>query len=236
MNTNRISTDIKHAKEALEKKLNSLQTGMDGIPNLLTPSFDSIKNVLSTVTTKVDNVRGGVDLNHTTLTDLQQRLTKVEGSVGKVEQDVGGLGVPSNLKIVVATNEGVVLDIKGKGKGKLYACGINSAGEMRNASLDILIDGVSKKVSDYSNASVYGGCISIPCLLGLSNASLVNTVFGAVFASNYRGFRFTSGNIPNDFDKTVYVTQSPIPFSSLKANATLLSDLTYALIAYTLDE
>ena len=180
---------------------------------------------------------GGVDLNHTTLTDLQQRLTKVEGSVGKVEQDVGGLGVPSNLKIVVATNEGVVLDIKGK--GKLYACGISRSGEMRNASLDILIDGVSKKVSDYNNASVYGGCISIPCLLGLSNATsteMANTVFGAVFASKHGGFRFTSGNIPNDFDKTVYITQSPIPFSSLKANATLLSDLTYALIAYTLDE
>ena len=157
--------------------------------------------------------------------------------MGKVEQDVGGLGVPSNLKIVVATNEGVVLDIKGK--GKLYACGISRSGEMRNASLDILIDGVSKKVSDYNNASVYGGCISIPCLLGLSNATstrMANPVFGAVFASKHDGFRFTSGNIPNDFDKNVYITQSPIPFSSLKANATLLSDLTYALIAYTLDE
>ena len=157
--------------------------------------------------------------------------------MGQIQQDVGGLGVPSNLKVVVATNEGIVLDIKGK--GKLYACGINRSGEMCNASLNILIDGVSKKVSDYNNASVYGGYISIPCLLDLSTDTSIetaNTVFGAVFASYHRSFRFTSGNIPNDFDKGVYITHSPISFSSLKANATLLSDSTYALIAYTLDE
>lgn len=48
---------------------------------------------------------GGVDLNHTALTDLQQRLTAVEGSVGKVQQDVGKVqaemmqGIPSGIKI-----------------------------------------------------------------------------------------------------------------------------------------
>lgn len=56
MDYNRVQSYI---KAHVLPKLDSLQTGMDGIPNLLTPSFGSIKNVLSTIATKVDNVRGG---------------------------------------------------------------------------------------------------------------------------------------------------------------------------------
>lgn len=56
MDYNRVQSYI---KAHVLPKLDSLQTGMDGIPNLLTPSFDSIKNVLGTITTKVDTVRGG---------------------------------------------------------------------------------------------------------------------------------------------------------------------------------
>lgn len=56
MDYNRVQSYI---KAHVLPKLDSLQTGMDGIPNLLTPSFDSIKNVLASITAKVDNVRGG---------------------------------------------------------------------------------------------------------------------------------------------------------------------------------
>lgn len=56
MDYNRVQSYI---KSHVLPKLDSLQTGMDGIPNLLTPSFDSIKNVLASITAKVDNVRGG---------------------------------------------------------------------------------------------------------------------------------------------------------------------------------
>lgn len=245
MDYNRVQSYI---KSHVLPKLDSLQTGMDGIPNLLTPSFDSIKNVLSTITTKVDNVRGGVDLNHTALTDLQQRLTAVEGSVGKIEQDVGGLGVPSNLKAATATSSGTILDIKGK--GKLYACGISAYDHMNPPTLDITINGTVKKVSKYiSGHGPLGAYVSVPALLDMSadrngssnpNATYFKTVCGRFIGTKLDGFgiRFVEeDSIPNDFNGNVYITRQPLTFSSLKAYANIKAESnTLALIAYTLDE
>lgn len=71
---------------------------------------------------------GGVDLNHTALTDLQQRLTAVEGSVGKVEQDVGKVQVAMDYlnhgtlkrgsisEVPIPGRNNVIVDVKGKGK------------------------------------------------------------------------------------------------------------------------
>ena len=243
MDYNRVQSYI---KSHVLPKLDSLQTGMDGIPNLLTPSFDSIKNVLSTITTKVDNVRGGVDLNHTVLTDLQQRLTAVEGSVGKVEQDVGGLGVPLNLKVATATSSGTVLDIKGK--GKLYACGIGSCPYMASTTLSITIDGTNKNVSSIEDGIPLGAYVSVPVLLdfsgdtrssGKANAIYVRTICGSLFGTKLDAFgiRFVEENsIPNDFDGKVCITRQPLTFSSLKAVVGGFNDGCTGIVAYTLDE
>lgn len=243
MDYNRVQSYI---KSHVLPKLDSLQTGMDGIPNLLTPSFDSIKNVLSTITTKVDNVRGGVDLNHTALTDLQQRLTAVEGSVGKVEQDVGGLGVPLNLKVATATSSGTVLDIKGK--GKLYACGIGSHPGMSSPTLSITIDGMNKNVSSIENGIPLGAYVSVPVLLDFSSdtrssseadAIYVRAICGSLYGTKLDAFgiRFVEENsIPNDFDGKVFITRQPLTFSSLKAVVGGFNDGCTGIVAYTLDE
>ena len=244
MDYNRVQSYI---KSHVLPKLDSLQTGMDGIPNLLTPSFDSIKNVLSTIATKVDNVRGGGgDLNHTALTDLQQRLTAVEGSVGKVEQDVGGLGVPLNLKVATATSSGTVLDIKGK--GKLYACGIGSYPGTASSTLSITIDGTNKNVSSIKGGVPLGAYVSVPVLLDFSgdrrgsgnqDAIYVRTICGRLFGTRLDAFgiRFVEeDSIPNDFDGKFYITRQPLTFSSLKAVVGGFNDSCTGIVAYTLDE
>lgn len=160
MDYNRVQSYI---KSHVLPKLDSLQTGMDGIPNLLTPSFDSIKNVLSTITTKVDNVRGGVDLNHTALTDLQQILTAVEGSVGQVQQDVGKVQAKVSNSArnkpakfietrVVAGEKKTVLNISGK--GALHYVSFMTQEKSKGVTLTIEIDG--KRVDLIYNYDSYG--------------------------------------------------------------------------------
>ena len=263
MNTNRISTDIKHAKEALEKKLDSLQTGMDGIPNLLTPSFDSIKNVLSTITTKVDNVRGGVDLNHTALTDLQNRLTAVEGSVGKVQQDVGkvqgAMGKLSplnnlNVKRTANYSSGNAVFVQVNGKGNLYfatlfkgICACNSC------AAEVYVDGV--KTFNFCGGSreywqqEYSGFFSSPVLKGFPNASqgggsydyFINVattagLFGVCTIGLYAdNFEYYSKPNSNKVSNKIYTHEKPIAFkSSLKVQVTNGSGFGIA-VAYTLE-
>lgn len=187
-----------------------------------------------------------MDLNHTALTDLQNRLTKVEGSVGKVEQDVGGLGVPLNLKVATATSSGTVLDIKGK--GKLYACGIGSYPGMASPTLSITIDGMNKNVSSIEGGIPLGAYVSVPVLLDFSgdtrssskaDAIYVRAICGSLYGTKLDAFgiRFVEENsIPNDFDGKVFITRQPLTFSSLKAVVGGFNDGCTGIVAYTLDE
>ena len=236
MNTNRISTDIKHAKEALEKKLDSLQTGMDGIPNLLTPSFDSIKNVLSTITTKVDNVRGGVDLNHTALTDLQQRLTAVEGSVGGLESSTYGY-VPDSWRAVKnenITSSSFVDIVNITGKGRLHAATGASGGS--EYEWKVTVDGVATTIKDQGRSGeTYSKTFltDVQFIVGVEQnrgtVALLNThnetvsnmsgVYEPLFIPVYdsekrKNIRFVTNNLgENCTSPTLLLTRGGVPFN-----------------------
>lgn len=197
MNTNRLSTDIKHAKEALEKKLDSLQTGMDGIPNLLTQSFDSIKNVLSTITTKVDNVRGGVDLNHTTLTELQQRLTAVEGSVGQVQENTFSVAknkpVTFFVDMVKPKEKKTVIDISGAGLLHYVRCSPNSS--HAGATLSVELDGNKVELVHDLDSS---GFLSIGTMEAFYTAGKYGYIQCCFLKKNNSGgFDYDSITLPN---------------------------------------
>ena len=90
---------------------------------------------------------GGVDLNHTTLTDLQQRLTAVEGSVGQVEQKVqeNTFSVAKNkpvtffVDMVKPKEKKTVIDISGAGLLHHVRCTPNSS--HAGATLSVELDG-----------------------------------------------------------------------------------------------
>ena len=166
--------------------------------------------------------------------------------MGQVKQDVGGLGVPLNLKVATATSSGTVLDIKGK--GKLYACGIGSYPGMVSPTLSITIDGTNKNVSSIEGGIPLGAYVSVPVLLdfsgdirgsGNADAIYVRTICGRLFGTklNAFGIRFVEENsIPNNFDGKVCITRQPLTFSSLKAVVGGFNDGCTGIVAYTLDE
>ena len=110
---------------------------------------------------------GGVDLNHTALTDLQQRLTAVEGSVGQVQQDVGKVQAKVSNSArnkpakfietrVVAGEKKTVLNISGK--GALHHVWLSLPDQYKGATLTIEIDG--KRV-DLIHNSDYKGYLAL---------------------------------------------------------------------------
>lgn len=254
MDYNRVQSYI---KAHVLPKLDSLQLGMDGIPNLLTPSFDSIKNVLASITAKVDNVRGRVDLNHTTLTELQNRLTKVEGSVGKVEQDVGKVQTDVNLckpllnenvKVVgfsSSTANSTIVDVKGS--GSLLAL------LPYDAKVELYIDGaIRMKLEGEGNRSYKSVYIAQQYVLGMASSDIeksfarIQLLTPFVYrdtchlneAKSYDGTstlttdKSQSGNHLSD--GVAYLSMMPIRFnSSLKL--THESSSASGTIAYTLE-
>ena len=253
MDYNRVQSYI---KAHVLPKLDSLQTGMDGIPNLLTPSFDSIKNVLASITAKVDNVRGGVDLNHTALTDLQNRLTKVEGSVGKVQQDVGKVQADvGGMKPIAADkikcikyngNSGDVVSVRGA--GQLLAV------VPRIEGVSVVIDGSEKLQLKFADKKIQGGMYAAKdYVLSVSSSADggtfaklsfdVATPFATSAVGKYSdvdGFEATEyyngkSVVSGIQDSKCFVSIKPIKFEkSLRITATA-SDAS-GTVAYTLDE
>lgn len=183
-----------------------------------------------------------MDLNHTALTDLQQRLTAVEGSVGKVEQDVNPLDVPANVVVreVSFSKNGTLLNVSGK--GKLLCVGITSSS--MQGDLNVNLD--SKKILDLKQQRTitqHSAFICQSCLItNTTSSSMLITSFGEVVSvygntvfidSNKESFSF-SGAVASTF-----MSYKPIGFSSnLAVTAKNISENNNCkcIIAYTLDE
>ena len=86
---------------------------------------------------------GRVDLNHTALTDLQNRLTKVEGSVGQVQENTFSVAKNKPIKFLVYTvkqkEKKTVIDISGAGLLHYVRC--NTSNYHPGATLSVELDG-----------------------------------------------------------------------------------------------
>ena len=183
-----------------------------------------------------------MDLNHTALTDLQQRLTAVEGSVGKVEQDVNPLDVPANVVVreVSFNKNGALLNVSGR--GKLLCVGITSSS--MQGVLNVNLD--NKKILDLKQQSTithHSAFVCQSCLitdtastagLATSFGSVMSTVANYVFIdSNEESFSFLNAGTGT------FISYKPISFSStLAVTAKDISDNSNSkcLIAYSLDQ
>ena len=185
---------------------------------------------------------GGVDLNHTALTDLQQRLTAVVGSVGQVQQGVNPLDVPANVVVreVSFSTNGALLNVSGK--GKLLCVGITSSS--MQGDLNVNLD--SKKILDLKQQRTltqHSAFICQSCLItDAASTTRIITSFGNIVSttdywvfidSNKESFSFLGANA------STFISYKPIGFSSnLAVTAKNISEnnTCKCLIAYTLDE
>ena len=206
---------------------------------------------------------GGVDLNHTALTDLQQRLTAVEGSVGQVEQDVGkvqgAMGKLSplnnlNVKNTANYSSGNAVFVQVNGKGNLYFAtlfrGLHSS---TSCAAEVYVDGVKTfnfgGESGNNGQQEYSGFFSSPVLKGFPTAAkgggsynyFINVattagLFGVCTIGSYvDNFEYYSKPNPNKVFNKIYTHEKPIAFkSSLKVQVTDGSGFGIA-VAYTLE-
>lgn len=83
MDYTKILSALRRVKDALEKKIDAVNTSVSGLPNTLDTQFTAVKNDIAGVKTDVAGVRGGVDTNLQHLTEL---LSK--GTVKSVQRGV----------------------------------------------------------------------------------------------------------------------------------------------------
>ena len=184
---------------------------------------------------------GGVDLNHTALTDLQQRLTAVEGSVGSLENSTYGY-VPDSWRAV--KNENITsssfIDIVNiTGKGRLHLVTAKTFTGSAGLEWKVTIDGASTTVAETAQNTpsyIRSFLFDIQYVVGISgssgsniyNLALMNihneslNSMGNPFTPGYvemysayakRDMRFVTKNLGADCaSPTWFVTKGGVPF------------------------
>lgn len=231
MDYTKILSALSRAKDALEKKIDAVNTSVSGLPGTLDTQFTEVKNAIATVKTDVAGVksdvagvRGGVD---TTL----QRLTALDGKVNPWDLQPNVI-----VRKLDYTENGVILNVYGK--GKLLCVGNMNTDEY--CDIEVNMDAKKELNINYRSNSRYGGCYVCQSYIRAKDGIKIITSFGDIML-NHEKSEFIAGEDEFSYmnsESTFFTSYKPIAFNTnltieVKSKGNIRKST--CLIAYTLD-
>lgn len=158
MDYTKILSALSRAKDALEKKIDAVNTSVSGLPGTLDTQFTAVKNDIATVKTDVASVKSdtGINLPQKIDTSSQEIKTELNSITERVETNVTETLYVKNkmpftangttAKLVFSTTKGEIVNITGK--GALYFAGVGSTEGSKTRKTTIGIDGKTFEIRD----------------------------------------------------------------------------------------
>ena len=81
MDYTKVLTALSHVKDAIEKKIDSVNTSVSGLPDTLDTQFTAVKNDVATVKTDVGSVKTDVASVKQAITAANALADKINGEV-----------------------------------------------------------------------------------------------------------------------------------------------------------
>lgn len=157
MDYTKILSALSRVKDALEKKIDAVNTSVSGLPDTLDTQFTAVKNDIATVKTEVLGVKTDTETNLPQKFDagtqeIKTELNSITERVATIEKDVRNDAKTHAVKGVVIkkinTPNPTELIMSITGKGTLYLATLS--GGLINSKLIVELDG--KLVSIVSNS------------------------------------------------------------------------------------
>lgn len=228
MDYTKILSALSRAKDALEKKIDAVNTSVSGLPGTLDTQFTAVKNDIATVKTDVASVKSdtGINLPQKIDTSSQEIKTELNSITERVETNVTETlyvknkmpfvtnGTTANL--VSTKGTGTVINITGK--GALYLAGISSSSGSNKRTITIGIDGTNFTISDRDDWSINSG----------KNYWIGYMNFGSYLFMNY------VGNVridPNDIYPAIDL-KNFCGVSNLQQNSSTLAAVSYSPLLF----
>lgn len=149
MDYTKILSALSRVKDALEKKIDAVNTSVSGLPDTLDTQFTAVKNDIATVKTDVAGVKTDTEINlpqkiDTSTQEIKNDTEQIKTSVAEISSHIAAektLPYPRTVVSVKCELGGKKTCVNIKGRGYLNYALMNISGDASKGTIYINIDG-----------------------------------------------------------------------------------------------